>query len=194
MRATYKNQHGFTLIEAIVATFLFATVVTSILSVYLSTIRVNRKTNIIRSASENARFIEESMSKEIRNGQIDYYNPVSPCSTSLSSPSTMLGIVNVAGDHLCFYLGDNSGFSSPSGTNLWLIKNNLSAVKVNSANITITNLKFYISPTFNPYTAGSHFQPRVTIAADVNSTSGSQDAITIPIQTTISIPAYDIAQ
>lgn len=187
------NQDGFTLIEAIVATFLFATVVTSILSVYMSTIKVNRKTNVIRSASENARFIEESMSKEIQNGQIDYYNPVSPCSTTLTSPSTTLGIVNVNGDHLCFYLGDNSGFSSSSGTNLWLIKNNLSAVRVNSSNVSVTNLNFYISPTFNPYTAGSHYQPRVTIVANITSSSGSQDSVTIPIQTTISIPVYDIA-
>ncbi|MEK7075997.1 MAG: hypothetical protein AAB948_04365, partial [Patescibacteria group bacterium] len=96
-------------------------------------------------------------------------------------------------EHLCFYLGDASGLSSSNGTNLWLIKNNLLAVKVNSSNVTINNLVFYVSPTYNPYSTGSNAQPRVTIMGNVTATSGSQDTITIPIQATVSIPIYDIS-
>lgn len=193
MRANKENQQGFTLIEAIVATFLFAISVTSIINVYLSTVKINRRTDVIRTASENARYILESMSKEIANGQIDYYNAVSPCSTSISSPSDTLAIINADNDHLCFYLGDSNGIASTSGTNLWLIKNNYAAVKVNSAGVYVNNLQFYVAPTYNPYTAGSKIMPRVTITGQVKASSGSQDNVIVPIETTISIPAYDIA-
>ncbi len=189
-----QNQKGFTLIEAIVATALFAVTVSSIMGVYLSTLKINRRTDVIRSASENARYITGFLTKEIRNGQIDYYGPWnSPCSGIISAPANSLSLVNTDNEHLCFYLGDASGLSSSNGTNLWLIKNNLLAVKVNSSNVTINNLVFYVSPTYNPYSTGSNAQPRVTIMGNVTATSGSQDTITIPIQATVSIPIYDIS-
>ena len=157
-------------------------------------IKINRRTDVIRSASENTRYITGFLTKEIRNGQIDYYGPWnSPCSGIISAPANSLSLVNTDNEHLCFYLGDASGLSSSNGTNLWLIKNNLLAVKVNSSNVTINNLVFYVSPTYNPYSTGSNAQPRVTIMGNVTATSGSQDTITIPIQATVSIPIYDIS-
>ncbi|MHB8871447.1 MAG: PilW family protein [Candidatus Doudnabacteria bacterium] len=194
MKNTRQNQKGFTLIEAIVATALFAVTVSSIMGVYLSTLKINRRTDVIRSASENARYITGFITKEVRNGQIDYYGPWNaPCSGTISSSASSLSLVNTDNEHLCFYLGDGAGFSSSSGTNLWLIKNNLAAVKVNSNNVSINNLVFYVSPTYNPYSTGSNAQPRVTIMGNVTATSGSQDTITIPIQATVSIPSYDIS-
>lgn len=200
MLARPENQRGFTLIEAIVAAALFAVTVSSIVGVYLSTLKVNRRTDVIRSAAENARYLTEYMTKEIRNGQIDYFGPaISPCTTNQVSPSNSLEIINTDGDKICFYLGDNSGLLSASGKNLWMAKNNLQAVKLNSSNVYVNNLNFYVSPTFNPYNSGSTIQPRVTIVGSVQAVSGSQDQstmynnITIPIETSISLPAYDIA-
>ncbi len=193
-QSQHQGQQAFTLIEALVATFLFAVVLSSIMNVYLSTVKINRKTDLIRTASENARYISESISKEVRNGNIDYYSASSPCSTNLQSPNISLAIVNVDNDRFCYYQGDNVGSISSSGSNLWLVKNTFAATKVNSPGTLINNLQFYISPLYNPYTSGSRIQPRVTISASVTTTSGSQDTITIPIQTTISIPAYAIVQ
>ncbi|GAC1413094.1 MAG: hypothetical protein NVSMB66_4090 [Candidatus Doudnabacteria bacterium] len=189
-----QSQKGFSLIEAIVATALFAVTVLSIIGVYLSTVGINRRTDVIRTASENARYLNTYLTKEIRNGQIDYYGPVkSPCSTTLSPSANWLAIINSDGDHLCFYLGDFSGGISSNGTNLWLIKNNFPSLKVNSNNVSIQNLTFYISPAINPYTAGTIIEPRVTFTANIQSTSGSQDSVIIPIESSVSIPAYDVA-
>lgn len=194
MKTKKSLQKGFTLIEALVATALFATTIVAIVGVYLSTVTINRRTDVIRTASENARYLSEYLSKEIRNGQIDYYGPVkSPCSSTLTASSSSLAIVNIEGDHLCFYLGDANGQISSAGTNLWLIKNNFAASKVNSSNVSIKNLIFYVSPIINPYAAGSTVQPRVTFTANVQSTSGSQDNIIIPIESSVTIPSYDIA-
>ncbi|MDB4939860.1 MAG: hypothetical protein JWO40_285 [Candidatus Doudnabacteria bacterium] len=188
-----KSERGFTLIEALVATALFAVTVSSIVGVYLSTIKINRRTDVIRSASENARYLTEYLAKEIKNGAIDYASAVSPCTSLPTTSSSSLAIVNVDGDRLCFYLGDNSGLISSIGQNLWLEKNNLAPLKVNSANVSISNLIFYVSPTYDPYLAGSTVQPRVTFTANVKSTSGSQDSVVIPIESSITIPVYDIA-
>lgn len=183
-----SGQSGFTLVEAIVATALFAFAVTSIIGVYIFTVRVNRRTDTIRSASENARFISEFLTKEIRNGQIDYSNPIAPCPALLSNPGTTLAVVNIDGDHECFSL---------SGTNLVYAKNAggvlLAPVQLNDPKIKISGLQFYISPTCNPYSAGAKTEPTVTINAQVQANPDPQDNIILPIQTTISIPKYDFA-
>ncbi len=188
-----NHQRGFTLVEAVVATGLFAVTMSSMIGVYLSTVKINRRTDLIRTASENARYITEYLAREIKNGQIAYYPPVNaPCSTSLAASSQTLALVNVDNDRLCFYLGDNFGSVSSTGTNLWLIKNNLASVKVNSGNVRVNNLVFYVSPDYNPYTSGSTIQPRVTIVGNVQAISGSQDNVVIPIQTSITLPSYDV--
>ena len=66
------NQNGFTLIEAVVATSVFAFLVTSILGVYMATVQLDSETRAQRAVAQNARFIMEFLAKEIRNGTIDY--------------------------------------------------------------------------------------------------------------------------
>jgi type II secretory pathway pseudopilin PulG len=181
------TQKGFTLIEAIVATALFVFVVISVINVYLYTVKANRRADVLRTASESSRFISEFLTKEIRNGQVDYFGPAqAPCSTTSTSGSN-LAILNVDGDHECFYL---------SGTNLLVAKNAggqlLSPVQLNDARVKVLNLYFYVAPGFNPYTSGSRTEPQVTMIGQIQVTSGSQDTITLPMQTTISIPRYDI--
>jgi type II secretory pathway pseudopilin PulG len=188
-----QQQAGFTLIEAVVASALFAFTVSSILGVYLSTIKINRRTDVIRTASENARFITEYLSREIKNGQMDYNGPVtSPCTAIPAASSNSLAIINIDGDQICFYLGDDLANISSAGRNLWVEKNNLPAYKINSGNVQVLNLIFYSNPAFNPYTSGSTIQPRVTFTANIKSTSGTQDNIVIPIENSVTIPAYDV--
>jgi prepilin-type N-terminal cleavage/methylation domain-containing protein len=188
-----QQQAGFTLIEAVVASALFAITVSSILGVYLSTIKLNRRTDVIRTASENARFITEYLSREIKNGQMDYNGPVrGPCTAIPAASANSLSIINVDGDHICFFLGDDSGSITSAGRNLWAEKNNLPAYKINSGNVQVLNLIFYSSPAFNPYTSGSTVQPRVTFTANIRSTSGNQDNVIIPIESSVTIPAYDV--
>ncbi len=194
MRALSKNQNGFTLIEAIVATALFAITVSSIVGIYVSTLKINRRTDTIRTATETARFLSEFLSKEVRNGQIDYYGPwQSPCSGTLSAVASKLAIVNTDGDHECFYLGDSNGAYNTAGPNLWLIKNSNPAAKVNGSNVAIPAFNVYLSPTINPYASGSSVEPSVSILGTVKANPDPADNISIPFETTISIPAYDIA-
>lgn len=191
------NQKGFTLIEALIATFLFTIVISSVITIYITTLKVNRRSNAIRLASENARYISEYLSKEIRNGQLDYFGP-NQCGTgypSGASPYSYIEILNIDGDHLCYFAHNN---------NLYLVKNNSTFMyRVNDLGVSILNFSFYIKPEFNPYCAdfptcstvsGSTIQPRVTIMGTVEANSDPQNIIDLPFETSVSIPAYDIAQ
>ena len=184
-----RTQRGFTLIEAIVATALFTVLVGAVINVYLYTVKLNRRTTSVRAVSENSIFISEFLSKEIRNGQVDYGlngSVPSPCS-SLPTSGASLAIYNVTGDHDCFYL---------SGSNLMLAKSAggslLTPVQVNDSRVKILSLSFSVAPTCNPYTSGAQTEPQVTINAQIQSNIDSQDLVTLPLQTTISIPRYDI--
>jgi len=184
-----RGQKGFTLVEAVVATALFAVVTSSIMGVYLYTIKINRRTDAIRAATENARFISEFLSKEIRNGQIDYGLSgavPAPCGV-LPISGSQLAVLNIDGDHECFYLsGSNILVAKSAGGSL------LNPVQLNDSRVKVLNLNFSVAPLCNPYLSGAQTSPQVTINAQVQSTTSNQDIITIPIQTTISIPKYDI--
>lgn len=201
--ALKSKSRGFTLIEAVVATFLFSVTMGSIVGIYTATVQLNKKTDSIRKASENARFISELLAKEIRNGQIDYFGPTSAiCGSSSYStnPNTKLAILNVDGEHKCFYLGDNNGAENASGPNLWVVKNNFSATRINDQGTSITAFKVYVQPTTNPYCnnppscsqAGSSTQPKVTLIGTVTYNADPKNITTLPFQLSVSIPTYDI--
>ena len=198
-----SSQQGFTLMESLVATALFTVVVSAIVTIYISTVRIQRRANAIRIASENARYISEFMSKEIRNGNFDYYGPrAGSCAAPGSlSPDYQIPIVNVDNERICFYLGDNNGAISASGKNLWIARGSLAQnQRLNGDNVTVESFRVYLTPSQNPYCndppgcseVGSTIQPRVTFVASIKASPDPQNSITIPLQTTISIPAYDI--
>jgi len=174
-----KTQKGFTLIESIVATALFVIVVTAIMSVYNSVLDLNRRTDAIRAASQDARYYSEFLSKELRNMQgFDYSgkfvtNNDCPSVTSQGAPdeggTTSLAIININGDYECF---------AGNGPYLVLYKYSqgqfLSGQSLNSKNVGVTNVKFYVSPACNFNTQGAGAAP--------------------PIESTVSIPNYAIGQ
>ena len=67
-----NSQKGFTLLEAVVATAVFAFVISSVAGVYLNVLKLDRKSRAERTVYENSRFIMEFLAKEVRNGSIDH--------------------------------------------------------------------------------------------------------------------------
>src|SRR3989344_4808016 len=67
-----SDQKGFTLIEAVVATAVFAFVISSVIATYIGVLKIDRKTRSQRAVYDNGRFIMEFLAKEIRNGTINY--------------------------------------------------------------------------------------------------------------------------
>src|SRR3989344_2234857 len=154
-----RQQKGFTLIEAVVATAVFAFVIASIFGVYNSALQLDRKSKSQRVVAQNARFIMEYLGKEIRNGAI-FYNGY----PGGIADETLI-LANQANEVESFYL---------TGTDLQLEKNS-TTTNLNSSGIKVTNLEFYIEPNGEPYVLGSAYneQPRVTVALELTSDYGT---------------------
>jgi prepilin-type N-terminal cleavage/methylation domain-containing protein len=173
----HKYQKGFTLMEIVVATTIFAIVVTSLLSLFNYTLKINRKSEALRQAAQGMRNFVEFLVKEVRNGQIDYYvsganlvNNLGPCQhpgavgqNTYGTQENRLGIINTDNVQECFYFGDSSGnylgnniFDAVSPTDndtLVLEKAGITDKQIlNPSNFRIDKLMFVIRPQCDPYT------------------------------------------
>ncbi len=118
-------QKGFTLMEILVATAVFALVVSGMMVLFNYTLKINRRTEALRQDTQAMRNLIEFIAKEVRDGQI-YYGitsggstiaPVGPCNTPTGGQgSNTYGIKdnNFAvrtpeGDLECFYLAYGPG-------------------------------------------------------------------------------------
>lgn len=141
-----KVNSGFTLMEIVVATTIFAIAVTSLLSLFNYVLKINRRSQALAQASEGMRNFIEFLAKEIQNGQIDYdiaggqtyTTSISPCSapgtantsigagaaSTYSTQENKIGIINTDGLQECIFYSKPDGtyagagvFNSSSGSN-----------------------------------------------------------------------------
>lgn len=189
-----NNQQGFTLVEIIVSTAIFVTVVTAMLSLFNYTLQINRRVQALRELVQGTRTFAETITREIRNGRIDYNSWASECNASnyASSSNNSLGIETKSGDSLCFYF---------SGSSMYLKKltsaGETNSLLFNSPNFSIdsTTFRFTVRPQTDPdvMVSGSYpkIQPFVTIIGKFT-VNQSTNPTTINYQTTISTDVYDI--
>ncbi len=164
-----NSQKGFTLIEAVVATAVFAFVVSSVIGVYLSTFQLDRKTRAQRAVTQNARFILEFLAKEVRNGTINY--PSYPGGLIPANPD--LYVENQANELERFFL---------NGQDVQLTKNG-ATTNLNSSGVKVTNMKFYIAPAGDPFTATKTYnnQPYATVVLELTSNYGNRPGETVKL-------------
>jgi prepilin-type N-terminal cleavage/methylation domain-containing protein len=198
------SQSGFTLMEIIVSTTIFAVVLTLMLVLFNFTLKINRKVEALRQVSQAARNFTEFIVRETRNGSIDYSGSVDSAHCpaggyNASNGATFLALVNRGGDRECFYL-------VPAGSNstLWVTKQAVNGTtsneQVNPANITIdaATFRLFVRPLTDPQAdtgGGSHpgVQPFVTITMNLTAKLNALDQpAVIPYQTTVSTDNYGI--
>ncbi|MFH1667873.1 MAG: type II secretion system protein [Candidatus Komeilibacteria bacterium] len=112
-----SKSKGFTLIEMVVALAIFSLVISVLGSVSVSLIKVQRKAFVLQNTQEAARYILESISKEIRTSRIN---------SEADSDLTVLNITNSKGETLDYQF-DN--------TNKWILRNG-EVISPNILNIT----------------------------------------------------------
>lgn len=142
-----RSNAGFTLMEITVASMIFAIVVVSLLSLFNYVLKINRRTEALRQASQGMRNFTEYLVKEIRNGSIDYYvsggtalqsriSATSPCgppgvlgADSYALKDNKLGLINTDNLQECIYFakadgsyvdtvgGNPTTFTAPSSSN-----------------------------------------------------------------------------
>src|SRR6266545_5336500 len=127
MKAVFvKNQNsGFTLIEVIVSMSLFIFVIMSIMGLYLSILRLEKRTRFERSLTQNGRFIYEFLEKEITNGHVDYAKTL--CGQANSNNDVYL--VNQANENEHIYLKDADLMLCKAGQTTKLSSNDVRVTK-----------------------------------------------------------------
>jgi len=176
------GQKGFTIIEAVVSTAVFTFAIASALGVYMATVRLDSKSRSERSVQQNARFIMDYISKEIRNGTIDY---------SGTNDQDTLTIVNQLNQQEIF---DWGGSNNP---NISITKAGLGTTNLNSSDVRVTRLRFFLFPTTDPFNLAndSHVQPHVTVVMTIQSTNPKFiESATMNIQSTFAVRDYPSRQ
>jgi type II secretory pathway pseudopilin PulG len=197
-----KSSRGFTLVEALVSTAIFVVVISALTAAFVYISKLQRRTNAIRAANDNVRYISDFLSKEIRNGALTSASAssIGQCGQYENNPSSQssqwLQIVNVSGDLECFYLGTSGspGVLSAVGPELWIVKQPvgsaapLAAQALNLNFTQITNLTFTV---YNYDLANPALQPFVTIQGTVTSNKDPQNIVSVPFETSITLQTVE---
>jgi prepilin-type N-terminal cleavage/methylation domain-containing protein len=138
-----NRKHGFTLIEMIVASVIFAIVITVYMGVYLATIRANSKMIAMQKTQNEIRYIIESLAREIRLGAINYDYYEAYFHGAIENPTQILALKDNLGNDLYFQVSDNT-FQTSYDAITW--------ANITTSNIQIDKMDFYIVPTLNPFT------------------------------------------
>lgn len=67
----HHNRSGFTLIELIIAIFIFSLLSMAIVAVFVSTTRAYQKARAVKNVKENSEFAISSIAKDVRMGKIE---------------------------------------------------------------------------------------------------------------------------
>ncbi|MCL5666468.1 MAG: type II secretion system GspH family protein [Patescibacteria group bacterium] len=216
-----KKQSGFTLMEIIVATTIFVMTSTALLSLFNYVLKINRRSEALRQASQGMRNFAEFLVKEVRNGQIDYFvlngtqpgTGIGPCQPPVidstvhdtyGAKSNWLGIITPEGEEECVYFADQNGsqlpsttFTAPSGSNYTLALEKTGGIKqtLNPPNFRIDSLMFLVRPVRNPYSPlGGYEQisPSAVIMMKFVAQLPTGEQVPIYYQTAVTPDRYDI--
>jgi prepilin-type N-terminal cleavage/methylation domain-containing protein len=192
MRILHKRQFGFTLMEIVVATAIFAIVISSVLALFNYVLRINSRVQAARHVAQGARVFTEILSREIRNGRISYAQTGScnPVVSYTSDNNRQLALTTYNGDKLCFYL-------NTSDEKLYMERITSSGTITDTINpsrftINASTFRFVVKPTTDPLSNNQGVQPLVTIMAEFVVNKNGRDQVVVPYQTTISSDIYDI--
>jgi type II secretory pathway pseudopilin PulG len=140
-KKSFANEAGFTIMEILVATTVFTVASVSIFGLFNYVLKINRRAEALRQASQGIRDFVEYMAKEIRNGQVYYFvsngtnytqkingDNSAPCGppgtpgTSATGADTYteqenkVAVLNTDNVPECFYLGYGPGGSTAQNT------------------------------------------------------------------------------
>ncbi len=153
------DNRGFSLMEVIVAMGVFAVIVGSSLGIFSLVVRSQRQALLKAKIQREAQLIMEVMVKKVRTSRIDYQYYTS----GIVNPLNELALLDVNDDRTVFALDSIN-------KNIVLTLNNNAPVVMNSSDVQVDDLRFYIEPTTNPLQGGSFpdNQPRVTIIIKIS--------------------------
>jgi len=171
-----KKEKGFTLIEVLVATFVFVIVMSSVSQIFVSAFSAYRREKIIQNNLENAQFAMNTMAKELRGSSI-----------TSSSTASNVKFYNY-GEKTCYSYSITGGelrtIKSSSADFITCQNAVLVPTIVVVKDITAGNFTIIQSSSSIPKTVG-----KVTLSLQV----GSVGKNPVNIQTTVSLRDYEVS-
>ena len=162
------NKKGFTLVELIVAVFIFSVLVALAGGSFISALSLQRRALNIKKVEENGRFILELMAREIRVA-----NPIATGDNSCPASGTSI---------LAFTHPVNGAIEySLSGNQVHRRVNGVDSI-ISSPDVEASRLIFCISGN----TTGDDRQPRVSIILGLKTPGSAADVAFLDLETSVS--------
>ncbi|MCX7778908.1 MAG: hypothetical protein N2259_01525 [Patescibacteria group bacterium] len=153
----FTNKSSFTLVEMLTSVSIIAFVFLAATGIYTFSIGSQRKSAELSSLQQEANYLLSIIAKDIRAGLVDYLH----YGSQIPSPTSTLALINYQTNQTVVY-----SFSSNK-----IMKNvgGSGDQPLTSSEVEVTDLKFYISPSQDPFTsnATTRIQPRVTIVLEL---------------------------
>ncbi len=184
-----RSERGFTLIEILVGIAVFTLITSVIVSAFLSTIRVQRKSIQVQNVIDNSRFVLEKMSRAVRQSTVENLNGLA---TELNLCHPVLGYPSSS--PLCgCSVGNCLDYRFNAGTDRIEERTSLidDFVSITASNVFVENLNFLVSGSGT----GDETQPRVTILMTVRqalTATKPEEETEVHLQTTITPRRLDI--
>lgn len=192
----FKDKKGFTLAEMLVVMFIFSILSIGLADIFVKYLTSERQTFAKQKISADLRFSLEMMVREIRQNNIDY-RATGYYSGNVSSPNTVLALVDSSDNQIRFGL---NGSDCQNNDNCYLyVQRGGTNYRITPDDIAVRDLKFYISPSEDPFTwqsaPTSDFlsdeQPRVLIMIEEDYIGeGAVDVLPVRMQTMASSKIY----
>lgn len=178
------SRAGFTLMEMLISISVFMLFIGLVASSYISLVKANNTANDMQKLYRETRNVFDTFAAEIRNGAIDYscVNPDTDvyCIENQNSSAgelKVLGVLNKEDSGRSLFKEKNGKIlfqkqtRDPSGLS-WVYTSDWQALTAEKSRV--EELKFFISPLKNPYSAENagddslQIQPSVTILLKIN--------------------------
>lgn len=191
MRTHSVHPKGFTLIEVLVSVAIFATVMVIALGALLAISESDRKAQTLKSVINNLNFSLEAMSRSMRTGTTYYcgvlaYNAALPGTQDCASTAQTGMAFRDSNNQVIKYCRGNGNACSSSGTAVLVSKNNGQYAPLTAAEVTITNLQFYVSGA-----TSAQVQPYVVILLSGRVPVSASQTSTFDLQTSVTQRLYD---
>jgi prepilin-type N-terminal cleavage/methylation domain-containing protein len=183
---------GFTLMEILIVTLLFAIASTILAQTFVSFNKLQRRVESASSLSQDMRYATEMIVREARNKTINYdaYMPGEAASSTVLHLLTTGGTEDVS-------IQSGAVCADPTGANCLALSVNGGAWNpITSTHVNVRRFGVYIRPTSSPFTKvggtyPSDLQPMVTFLLDMQYLgTNASDTVSLITQTSVASRLY----
>ena len=134
---------GFTLLEILVAMGLFVVLIIVLVNIYLLALKSQRQTAARQETLQSARFVMETISRQVRISEIDYaYAYDGDADLGINGSESELALIDPDGNLIVYKLQNSQLVVDVGGIQYAL---------TSAADLEVINLDFYLEPATNPF-------------------------------------------